>query len=333
MTPELIDTHCHVHFNAYKNDSDEVIRRALAEKVAMIAVGTQSTTSKNAIATAEKYDGVWASVALHPNHLYEMYIDEAESPFRSREEDFDSAYYRALALHTKCVAIGECGIDYFHLPKDTPFGEVKAKQERIFRAHLDLADEAGKPVIVHCRDGVQFPPLPEGRPALYRTEGSGAGLGGVGALPLTPDPLPQAGEREAFGAHDEVIRILTEYVRAGKLVRRGVIHCYSSDWAHAEQYFALGFLISFTGTITFPPKKSAPKVQEDLLDTVRRAPLTRIMIETDAPYLTPIPHRGERNDPRHVRFVAEKVAEIKGLDLVAVARATTENARTIFRVH
>lgn len=305
MTPELVDTHCHVHFNAYNADSDEVIRRALAEKVAMIAVGTQSTTSKNAVATAEKYEGMWASIGLHPNHLYEMYIDEAESPFHSREEEFDYAYYRALALHPKCVAIGECGIDYFHLPKDVPFDEVKAKQERVFRSHLDLADEVGKPVIVHCRDG---------------------------ASPH-PNPLPQAGEREEFGAHDAVIRILTEYVNAGKLSRRGVIHCYSSDWAHAEQYFALGFLISFTGAITFPPKKSAPQEHKALLEVVRRAPIERIMIETDAPYLTPIPHRGERNDPRYVRFVAEKIAEIKGLDFSTISRATTENARTIFHAH
>lgn len=310
MTPELVDTHCHVHFNAYKEDSDEVIKRALAEGVEMITVGTQSTTSKNALATAEKYDGVWASVGLHPNHLYEMYIDEAESPFRSREEDFDYQYYRALAAHPKCVAIGECGIDYFHLPKHAPFEEVREKQERIFSAHLDLADEAGKPVIVHCRDA-------ENRDTRKWDVSSEMRNAPICRVP--------------FSAHDEVIRILSDYVKAGRLNRRGVIHCYSSDWEHAEKYFALGFSISFTGTITFPPKKSAPQIQEALLEVVRRAPMSRIMIETDAPYLTPIPHRGERNDPRYVRFVAEKVAELKGVDFATVARATTENARAIFR--
>lgn len=308
MPSTLIDTHCHVHFNAFKDDTDAVIKGALAEGVQIITVGTQRDTSRSAVETAQKYAGVWATVGLHPNHLFRTYMDEAESPaapwpggpFHSRSEDFDEVYYRELAMRPECVAIGECGIDYFHLPDDVPFEEVRAKQERIFRAHLDLADKIGKPVVVHCRNNVS--------------------------------PLPSVGEGEGEGesAHDTVIRILTAYVNAGRIARRGVIHCYSSDWTHAETYFALGFFVSFTGVITFPPKKSAPQAQEALIEVVRRAPLGQIMVETDAPYLTPIPHRGERNEPRYVRFVAERIAEIRNIGYDAVVHETSKNAQELF---
>ena len=101
---KLIDTHCHVHFNAYKTDSDEIIRRSLDAGVFMITVGTQTDTSKQAVEVANKYDGVWASVGLHPNHLCEQeFTDPQEmdeiATVKTRCEKFDHDFYKKHILH------------------------------------------------------------------------------------------------------------------------------------------------------------------------------------------------------------------------------------------
>ncbi|MBF8280548.1 MAG: Hydrolase TatD [Candidatus Magasanikbacteria bacterium] len=131
-------------------------------------------------------------------------------------------------------------------------------------------------------------------------------------------------------AHEEVIRLLKEYREADKLKRGGVIHCYSGTWEQAQRYFELGFFISFTGTITFPPRKG--ESENAVWETIRAAPLEMIMIETDAPYLTPIPHRGKRNEPTYVKFVAEKIAELKGVTFDKVGAQTTANAEKLFGI-
>jgi TatD DNase family protein len=109
----------------------------------------------------------------------------------------------------------------------------------------------------------------------------------------------------------------------GKL--RGVIHCFTGNYEAARAYLDLGFYLSFTGIITF-------KNAEALRDVVRRVPLERMLVETDSPYLTPVPHRGKRNEPAYVRLVAATVANIKGVTLEEVARVTTDNARRLFRI-
>jgi TatD DNase family protein len=104
---------------------------------------------------------------------------------------------------------------------------------------------------------------------------------------------------------------------------RGVIHCFTGNYEAARAYLDLGFYISFTGIITF-------KNAEALRDVVRNVPLNRMLVETDSPYLTPVPHRGKRNEPAYVRYVAETVASVKGLSLEEVARMTTQNVRQLF---
>jgi TatD DNase family protein len=106
---------------------------------------------------------------------------------------------------------------------------------------------------------------------------------------------------------------------------RGVIHCFTGNYEAARAYLDLGFYISFTGIITF-------KNAEALRDVVRRVPLERMLVETDSPYLTPVPHRGKRNEPAYVRLVAAAVANIKGVSLEEVARVTTDNTRRLFRI-
>ena len=110
---------------------------------------------------------------------------------------------------------------------------------------------------------------------------------------------------------------------AGKI--RGVIHCFTGDYDAACAYLDLGFYLSFTGIITF-------KNAEPLREVVRKVPLDNMLVETDSPYLTPVPHRGKRNEPAYVRFVAETVASVKGLNIEEVASVTTNNVRALFRI-
>ena len=135
---KMFDSHCHVHFQAYKKDMDEVIQRSLDEGVGMITVGTQTTTSEKAIEIAEKYDGLWATIGLHPNHLHRQeFFDDNELPpekrevgkIKTRSENFDPAFYQKLVDHPKVVAVGEFGLDYYRLPPDVSREEMIEDQK------------------------------------------------------------------------------------------------------------------------------------------------------------------------------------------------------------
>jgi TatD DNase family protein len=126
-------------------------------------------------------------------------------------------------------------------------------------------------------------------------------------------------ERDAAKDAEDLLR------REGGANLRGVIHCFTGNYEAACAYLDLGFYLSFTGIITF-------KNAEALRDVVRKVPIERIFVETDSPYLTPVPHRGKRNEPAYVRFVAETIANVKKIDLEEVARVTTENVRNLFRI-
>jgi TatD DNase family protein len=123
-------------------------------------------------------------------------------------------------------------------------------------------------------------------------------------------------------AHKDVAELLRGE-GLGKI--SGVIHCFTGDYEAARSYLDLGFYLSFTGIITF-------KNAQPLREVVRKVPLERMFVETDSPYLTPVPHRGKRNEPAYVRFVAETVAQLKALTLQEVARVTTANVRVLFHI-
>src|SRR3989339_1230820 len=288
----LIDSHCHVQFRAYREDRDDVIRRSLAEGIHMIAVGTQSSTSKAAVETAEAYDGVWACIGLHPSHTCEQeFVDENEEetngpggPIKTRCEVFDADFYRTLAQSPKVVAIGECGFDLYHLPEQLTKEEVVSHQEAALRGQMDLADVLNLPLVIHSRN-----------------------------------------------AHVEQYELLKEYVEAGKLQRRGVIHCFTGTLEEAEAYLGIGFLLSFTGIMTFPPRKGEGEISP-IQKVIQALPLESILVETDAPYLAPVPVRGQRNEPRHVVHVAAKIAELKGMTTEEIAEITSENAKRFFGI-
>jgi TatD DNase family protein len=132
-------------------------------------------------------------------------------------------------------------------------------------------------------------------------------------------------------AHDDVMGIIrdwSESVSAGKgILRRplGVVHCYSGDQAMAEELFELGFYVSIAGPVTYSNARQ-------LRELVALLPLDRLLVETDSPFLAPHPHRGKRNEPAYVRLVASKIAEVKNVSLEEIARVTTDNARTLFRL-
>ena len=127
-------------------------------------------------------------------------------------------------------------------------------------------------------------------------------------------------------AKEDTLKILRE--EGGERLR-GVFHCFSGDMEMAETALAMGFYLSFSGVITF---QNAQNTKKTILEIVKAIPLDRILIETDAPFLTPHPHRGKRNEPAYVRYVAEKVAEVKTLSIEETAKAIFANAAKLFRL-
>lgn len=148
----LIDTHCHIQFNAYKTDSEEVIKRCTDKDMILNAVGSQIDTSRRAVEYAEKYPNIYATIGLHPVHLFPTTVDEGEVVFKTREESFDFEEYKKLASHPKVIAIGECGLELYHLPENVTREEVLAKQKHDFLLQYKLATELGLPMVIHIRD-------------------------------------------------------------------------------------------------------------------------------------------------------------------------------------
>jgi TatD DNase family protein len=150
---KYIDIHGHLNFVAYDADREDAIKRAQEAGVAMITVGTQIDTSRKAVELAERHENIWAVIGLHPVHTSASHHDEKElgeggKEFTSRAEVPDIEAYRALAKHPKTVAIGECGLDYYRLDEDSI-----SKQHTAFEAMIDLANEVGKPLMLHLRNG------------------------------------------------------------------------------------------------------------------------------------------------------------------------------------
>ncbi len=149
---KYIDTHTHLQFSAYDGDRSEVIERIQREQIAIINVGTEKKTSEEAIRLAEENKNMYATVGLHPIHTSETFHDDQETKEKTHEvgERFDYDYYKSLALQKSVVGIGECGLDYFHLPENIP--DAKERQKEAFIEQIKLSEETGKPLMVHCRN-------------------------------------------------------------------------------------------------------------------------------------------------------------------------------------
>lgn len=147
-----MDTHCHLQFNAYNKDREEVIKRCAEKKTVCNVVGTQKDTSRLAVELAEKYDFLYATIGLHPIHLFSAEVDEEETSFKSREESFDESYYDELVKSKKVIAVGECGLELFHLPKNLNSEEVLKKQKEVFVQQYNFAKKHNLPLVIHVRD-------------------------------------------------------------------------------------------------------------------------------------------------------------------------------------
>jgi TatD DNase family protein len=210
-------------------------------------------------------------------------------------EDFLPAL-RMLAEHPKVAAIGETGLDYHHLPSS----ELQSSPA-IAALQADVAQDAEAAVL----DGAYKSAQAEA----FRVQLDLAAAFGLNVV---------IHQRDAW---EETLEILQPY--NGRL--RGVFHCFGNRPDQAMEVIALGHLVSFTGIVTF---KNAKLVRE----TAVTVPEDCYMVETDCPYLAPVPHRGERCEPAYTRLVAEQIARDRGISLDAVARVTTNTAEQFFRL-
>ncbi len=275
----IIDTHAHIQFDAYKIDREEVILRCAKKNLILNLVGTQKDTSRRAVEMAEQYENMYASIGTHPIHLHSTHVDEEESSFLSREENFDEDYYEKLVQSPKVIGIGECGLDLFHLPKDKSVEEVLQKQTEVFLQHVEFADKHNLPLVIHCRD-----------------------------------------------AHDQMIELLESLKRS----IRGTVHCYTSNWEHAQRYLNLGLFLGFTGVVTFPPKKLNPAPQIHLTEVIEKMPLDRIVVETDSPYLAAQAYRGQRAEPWMVEEVIGFIAKVRGVEPKKMEEQIFQNTVALF---
>ena len=303
----LFDSHCHIQFQGYQDDRNEVILRCRQKGVKMNAVGTQKNTSKLAVELAEANEDIYATIGLHPIHLHATQVDEEESSFLSHEENFDEVFYDELAKSKKVIAVGECGLELYHLPEGVDKEKILEKQKEIFIQQYNFALKHGLPLVIHVRDAyeeqiqlLQFLPLDKGR------------QGGVESLSTAP-----------------ALRVRPSLSKEGNRVE-GVIHCYSGNWQQAQKFLDMGFYIGFTGVITFPARKTNPQPTLDLLEVVEKCPLDRILIETDAPYLAPQAYRGKKCEPWMVEEVVKEIAKIKHLSRETVEETVYQNTLNLF---
>ena len=205
--------------------------------------------------------------------------------------------FKSLLQEPKVVAVGEIGLDYYRISEP----EKQEQQKGFLKKFLELAVENGKPVILHVRDSAK---------------------GSTGKV------------------HSDMISIIEDCLSGGdlskgeKLPLRGVVHSFTGTVDEAKKYLSLGFYLGFNGIITFrSPSEALREGGAGMYDEVVRAtPLERILLETDAPYLTPEPHRGKRNEPTFVTYVVDKLGEIKGVSREEVIAQTTLNCIHLFKI-
>lgn len=262
---EIVDTHCHLDFDAFDDDRDVVINNALQCGVKyIIDPGIDIKSSENIIKLSHKYKAIYAAIGIHPNSTDVI-------------GDFISDL-RKMVNQPKVVAIGEIGLDYYRKNNSIDY------QKWIFNLQLKFAMEVNLPVIIHSR------------------------LAG-----------------------DDIVRTLStwrktlEHENSPLQNEPGVLHSFSDKLDIAQKAIEMGFYIGVTGPVTF-------KNAQELQTTIAKIPIEKLLIETDAPFLTPHPNRGKRNEPANTVFIAEKIAEIHNLSLERVIKQTTLNARRVFRL-
>lgn len=257
---KFVDSHAHIDGQEFDADRDEVVERARAAGVsAILNVGTGDPLSgalERAVEVAEKYEGVYAAVGVHP-HDARLYNAEAERRVQ-----------RLVEQSQRIIGWGEIGLDYHYdnSPRDV--------QREVFTRQLRQARAANLPVIIHSRE-----------------------------------------------ADEDTVNILrAEWTNS---LRGGVMHCFGGSRMMMLSVLELGFMISFAGNVTF-------KKAEDLREVAGEVPPDRLLIETDCPFLAPVPYRGKRNEPAHVVEVARRLAALHEMTADEIGRLTADNFRRFF---
>jgi TatD DNase family protein len=272
----LIDSHAHLDFY---DDPAPILAHAHAAGVGQllaIGIGDGPATMHRALDLARQHDNgpvtIWASAGIHPQEAHQATPEAL-------------AKLAALAADPRCIAIGEIGLDYYHL--DNPDIET---QQAAFVAQMQLAAQVRKPILIHCRTSEL----------------------------ATPAAKARYGAADAFA---DLIRLIAQHWTPTGLP--GVMHCFSGSPAEAEQALAAGFYLSFAGNLTYPRSNN-------IREAAAAAPADRILVETDCPFLAPIPNRGQQNEPAFVTHTAAFLAELRGLAPEVLASLTTANFQTLF---
>lgn len=257
---QIFDSHCHLDFESFGADLDDVLSRAHeagVTRMATIGAGAGRESAVAAVELAKRYPGrVHATIGVHPHDagaIAEPLWDELQD----------------LAGASEVCAIGETGLD-FHYNHST-----KDAQEDAFRRFIGMAKDVGKPLVIHTRN-----------------------------------------------AAAETLRILREE-KASDV--GGIIHCFSEDAAFAKSALDLGFVASFSGIVTF---KSAAAIA----DAAKHQPADSILVETDAPFLAPIPFRGKRCEPAFVVKTLEFIAQLRGIAPDTLAEQTFNNTCRVYQL-
>ncbi|HZY74206.1 MAG TPA: TatD family hydrolase [Edaphobacter sp.] len=277
----LIDSHAHLDFyNETPQDREDVLRRAYAagvHTILAIGIGEGPDDMHQALDIANAVFGVglpalFASVGIHPQEAAQAGPEALSKLSR-------------LAADPKCIAIGEIGLDYYHVDNPEP-----SVQQQAFIAQMHIAAKANKPILIHCR--------------------------------TSELAAPEAKER--FGAADaweDLLRLIATHWTPHHL--GGIMHCFSGTVDQARRSLDAGFYLSFAGNLTYPKSRS-------LREAAVMAPANRILVETDAPFLAPIPHRGQRNEPALVVHTAGTLAALRGISSEELATITTGNFHRLF---
>jgi TatD DNase family protein len=248
----LVDSHCHLTAEAYRDDLPAVLERAWQAGVGhIVVIGESPAAADAALALATSNSRLSATAGIHPHDASDWSAARA-------------SWLEGVLRHEAVVAAGEMGLDYHYDHSPRP------AQQEAFDRQLDLAARARKPAVVHARE-----------------------------------------------ADDDVLAILANHPGA-----TAILHSYSSGLALLRWALDRGHYVSFSGMVTFR--------NWTLDDLIRAVPGERLLVETDGPYLAPVPHRGRRNEPALVQHVARRLAEVRGVPPERVIEETGTNAARVF---
>lgn len=289
------DSHCHIDGEAFDADRDEIIKRANDAGVKfMLTVGT-GNPHDGEIEHAVKIAEKYENVFASVGvhpHDAKLYDDKAENLLLD------------LVKHEKVIAWGEIGLDFYydHSPREVQF--------EVFRRQIRLAAEANLPIIIHSRDA-------DDETVRVLTEECGGKVQNAAKVQIANCKVQSSEDSEELSVNDAT--------PVNKEFRGGIMHCFGGSPEMAQELMKIGFMISFAGNVTF-------KKAENLREAAKIVPLDKLLIETDCPFLAPIPFRGKRNEPLYVVETAKFLADFYGIELEKLANQTTRNFLDFFRL-